>query len=284
METAIAEGDLRLLSAMPANCLAPLVARAFALVQCPRFKEALLSLDVNDLLTFYASPLGEVARRLVGRVVRSRWDNCSGLAVAALGYGAPFLERYREEARRCLVLMPAEQGVAVWPSTGRSSSALVDMLMLPLPDASIDRILVVHALEMTDDAYGLLEEVWRIMAPGGRTILVVPSRRGVWARIDATPFGQGQPYSKTQLRELLQRALFSPVFWGEALYAPPIARNFVVRSAPGIERIGSAFGLPFAGVHIVEAIKQVYRPVGVRRTARARFAPLRPALAPSPQS
>jgi hypothetical protein len=126
-----------------------------------------------------------------------------------------------------------------------------------------------------------LEESWRITAPEGRMIVIVPSRRGVWARTDSTPYGQGLPYSKSQLRDLLHRAEFSPVFWGEALHAPPVARPFMMRSAPTIERVGGAVGLPFAGVHIVEAIKQVPRRVGVRAVARARPAPLKPVLAPS---
>ena len=142
--------------------------------------------------------------------------------------------------------------------------------MLPLPDASIDRVLVVHGLETAEHPSAVLEEVWRVLAPGGRAIFVVPSRRGVWARVDGTPFGQGQPYSKGQLRDLMREALFSPIFWGEALYAPPFRRRFFVNSAPAIERIGAAIGLPFAGVHIVEATKQVYRPVGVRRAGAPR--------------
>jgi SAM-dependent methyltransferase len=240
-----------------------------------------MPLDVNDLLSFYASPVGEVSRRLVGRVLRSRWESCAGLTMAAIGYGVPFLDRFRDEAVRCFALMPAEQGVLAWPVASRSASALVDSIMLPLPDASIDRILLAHALETADHPAALLEEVWRVLAPGGRLLIVVPSRRGVWARVDRTPYGHGLPYSKAQLRDLLQRALFSPVYWGEALYAPPLTRRFFVRSAPTIERIGAALGLPFAGVHIVEAIKQVYRPVGVRKVARPRFAPLNPALAPT---
>ncbi len=114
-------------------------------------------------------------------------------------------------------------------------------------------------------------------------IVIVPSRRGVWAGADSTPYGQGLPYSKAQLRDLLHCAEFSPIFWGEALYAPPVARPFMIRSAPALERIGAALGLPFAGVHIVEAIKQTYRPVRVRAVARSRLVPLNPALAPSAQ-
>ncbi len=240
-----------------------------------------MPLDVHGLQSFYASPLGAVARRLIGRVLRERWEDASNLSVAAIGYGTPYVDRFRDSARRCLAFMPAEQGVVIWPGGGRCSAALVDTQMLPLPDGSIDRLLLAHALEAADRPDALLEELWRITAPEGRILVIVPSRRGVWARTDSTPYGQGQPYSKPQLRDLLHKAEFSPVFWGEALYAPPVARPFMIRAAPTIERIGAALGLPFAGVHIVEAIKQVYRPVGVRAVARARLPPLKPILAPS---
>ncbi len=239
-----------------------------------------MPLEVNDLLGFYSSPLGDVSRRLIGRVLRGRWDNCTRLSLLALGYGCPYLERFRDEAQRLLAFMPAQQGVVNWPTSGRSASALVAPDMLPLPDASIDRVLIVHGLETAEYPGAVLEEVWRVLTPGGRMILIVPSRRGVWARVDGTPFGQGQPYSKGQLRDLMRGALFSPVFWGEALYAPPFRRRFFINSAPAIERIGSAVGLPFAGVHIVEATKQVYRPIGVRRVARREVVAVQTGLAP----
>ena len=240
-----------------------------------------MPLDVLSLQSFYASPLGEVSRRLVGRVIRARWETASGLAVAGLGFGPPYLDRYRDKAKRCFALMPAAQGVLVWPDANACAAALVETEMLPLPDGSIDRLLVAHALETAERPAALLEEVWRIVAPEGRVMIVAPSRRGVWARADSTPYGQGSPYSRTQLRDLLQRALLSPIFWGEALYAPPIARRFAVRSAPAIERAGAALNLPFAGVHIVEAVKQVYRPAAARAVLRPVRAPLKPALAPA---
>jgi SAM-dependent methyltransferase len=239
-----------------------------------------MPLDVNDLVAFYSSPLGDVSRRLIGRVLRARWDDCARLSMLALGFGGPYLERFRDEARRALAFMPAGQGVVNWPGGGRSSSALVDPSMLPLPDASIDRALVVHGLETAEQPEVVLEEVWRVLAPGGRLIVVTPSRRGVWARFDGTPFGQGQPYSKGQLRELMREALFSPVYWGEALFAPPFRRRFFVNSAPAIERVGAMVGRPFAGVVIVEATKQLYRPVGVRRVARREAVVVRSGLAP----
>ena len=241
----------------------------------------MMPLDIYHLQNFYDSPLGELSRRLIGRVIRARWQDAAGLSVAALGFGSPYLDRFRATASRCIALMPAQQGVLIWPEGGRCSCALVEAQMLPLPDGSIDRLLLAHALEAAERPEALLEELWRITAPEGRVIVVVPSRRGVWARVDGTPYGHGLPYSRGQLRDLLQRALFSPVYWGEALYAPPIGRKLAIRTAPAIEQIGAALALPFAGVHIVEATKQVYRPLAARVVTRKIVAPLNPALAPT---
>ena len=240
------------------------------------------TLDAQTLREFYSSPLGEVTRRLVGWVIRSRWVNTSSLTIAALGYGLPYLDRFRDRAGRCIALMPSQQGVVVWPEQEGCASTLVWADMLPLPDTSVDRLLVAHALEAVERPETLLEEVWRVTAPEGRVIVVVPSRRGIWARADGTPFGQGSPYSRGQLRELLHRAVLSPIFWGEALYFPPLTKNYIVRSAPAIEQLGAALNFPFAGVHVVEAIKQIHRPVGARAVTKRRLSPMRPALPPQP--
>jgi SAM-dependent methyltransferase len=238
-----------------------------------------MSVDVIDLRAFYDSPLGRVARRFVSLHIHGRWPACVGQSVLGLGYATPYLETLRRDAVRALAFMPAEQGVVNWPAEGPSASALVDPTALPLPDSCMDRVLIVHALENSDQPLDLMNEVWRVLAPGGRMILVVPNRAGMWARVDTTPFGQGLPYSRSQLRALLRQALFSPVHWSEALYGPPFARPTLLRSAPAFEAIGRRLSLPGAGVHFVEATKQVYRPVTVRRTARRPALVFDPALA-----
>ena len=82
----------------------------------------------------------------------------------------------------------------------------------------------------------------------------------------------------------MRETLFSPIHWDEALYAPPFRRAFFIRSAAAIERAAAATGMPFAGVFIVEATKQLYRPVALRRSLRRALPDLRPALAPAPGS
>jgi SAM-dependent methyltransferase len=241
-----------------------------------------MSIDVVDLRNFYSQRLGVVARRFVARGIRSRWPDAAGQRVLGIGYATPYLGLFREEAERCLAFMPSYQGVVKWPTTRPSLSALVDENDLPLPDAGVDRVLLVHSLEMTQDAAALLREAWRVLASGGRLLAVVPNRRGLWARMDTTPFGNGRPYSRSQITHLLRETWFTPTGWGEALYVPPIARGWFLRSAVAWERTGATLSAPFAGVHIVEATKQVYRPIPARRVKRSLVPALEPALAPSP--
>ena len=240
------------------------------------------AMDVVDLRNFYAQRLGTVARRFVSRGIRARWTDTSALRVLGIGYATPYLGLFREEAERCLAMMPAPQGVVRWPSSRPALAALVEEDDLPLTDSAVDRVLLVHALEASSDPVGLLREVWRVLSGGGRLLAVVPNRRGLWARMDTTPFGYGRPYSRSQITHLLRETWFTPTGWGEALYVPPIARGWFLRSAVAWERTGATLSAPFAGVHIVEATKQVYRAIPARRERR-RFVPsLQPVLAPAP--
>ena len=95
-----------------------------------------------------------VARRFVGRGIRARWADTRGMRVLGIGYPTPYLGLFREEAERCLAFMPAAQGVVKWPSARPGLAALVDEFELPLADAAVDRVLLVHALEMSHDAGG----------------------------------------------------------------------------------------------------------------------------------
>jgi SAM-dependent methyltransferase len=242
-----------------------------------------MSLDVVDLRAFYSQRLGAVARHFVGRSIRRHWGDTRDKRVLGIGYPGPYLGLFREEAERCLAFMPAAQGVVKWPTVRPTLSALVDELELPLPDAAVDRVLLVHALEMSQNATALLREVWRVLASGGQLLVVVPNRRGLWARMDTTPFGHGRPYSRPQITTLMREAWFTPVAWSEALYVPPIERGWFLRAAVAWERTGATLSAPFAGVHIVEATKQVYRAIPARREKRKLVPALKPALAPAPR-
>jgi SAM-dependent methyltransferase len=131
---------------------------------------------------------------------------------------------------------------------------------------------------MSEQPRDLLREVWRVLAPGGRIAVLVPNRRGLWARFEHTPFGHGRPYSRSQLMRLLRETLFTPNSWSEALWVPPFRGRFMIRSAAAWERAGTFIRAMPPGVLFVEATKQLYAAIPAKERSRARVR-LMPALA-----
>jgi SAM-dependent methyltransferase len=234
-------------------------------------------MDVVDLREFYGSRLGAATRRMIAHRIRPRL-NMPAQTVMGLGFATPYLDHSHDEVRRTFVFMMARHGVYHWPEDAPSSTALVDEYDLPLLESTVDFAFVVHGLELADNPPEMLREVWRVLSPQGRLLLVVPNRRGMWARFDTTPFGYGQPYSRPQLHTLLRETQFSPIGWLQALFMPPFERSLVLRSAPAWERLGLWVSPAFSGVIIVEAVKQVYAISGGRRVRRM-MPKLNPALA-----
>jgi SAM-dependent methyltransferase len=214
--------------------------------------------DVVDLREFYETRRGQVARHMVRRAVRSVWPDVTGQSVLGLGFATPYLRQFKVEAERTLAFMPASQGVMHWPPEGPGLVSLVEETELPLPDYSVDRVLLVHGLENSESLRGLLREIWRVLTGDGRLLVVVPNRRGIWARSDRTPLGWGHPYSGAQLSRLLRDNMFIPARTERALYVPPIANFTFLRSAPAWERMGARFFPTFAGVVMIESGKQLY--------------------------
>ena len=214
--------------------------------------------DAIDSRNFYASALGAVARRMIQRRIPTIWPNVSGMEVLGLGFATPYLGAFHGEASHTLAAMPAAQGVLHWPTNGDGLTTLIDETDLPFADVSINRVLLVHALESTDNVRPMLREVWRVLASGGRMIIVVPNRQGLWARFESTPFGRGLPYSSRQLSAVLCENLFTPHQTEKALFIPPTSSRMILSSALAIEEIGYRWFPAFAGVTIIEATKQIY--------------------------
>jgi len=239
--------------------------------------------DVVDLRDFYATRTGRVARRIVRGGLRRIWPDVRGQRVLGLGYAPPFLTPFEDEAERVLSFMPARQGVVRWPVSGENRTALVDESALPLTDFSVDRVVLAHALETTENLREMLQEVWRVLMGDGRVVVIVPNRRGLWSRFDSTPFGQGKPFSSSQLAALLREEMFMPIQTQRALFVPPTRSRTLLGAAPAFERLGQRWMPHFGGVLMLEAGKQLYavnRPKRAAEPARARVAVPVPNIAP----
>jgi SAM-dependent methyltransferase len=129
---------------------------------------------------------------------------------------------------------------------------------LPFPDAFFDRIVMVHGLETAEAIRPVMRQIWRVLAPHGRLLLVAPNRASLWAQVERSPFAHGRPFNKRQLDRLLRESMFVPEQWDTALYFPPARVRRLIRSGFGWERAGRRLWPRLAGVHIVDATKSLY--------------------------
>ena len=235
-------------------------------------------MDVTELRDFYASPIGKAVEHSVFAAFSSFWPSSKGCRLVGLGYGVPFLDRFSPDCESAFALMPASQGALQWPNRKNPATALVFDEELPLADSSVDIVVMAHFLEHAENAEESLAEAWRVLSPGGKLIVLVPNRRGVWARFEHMPFGTGRPYSKGQLSGLLRSCQFTVESWSDALHFPPSKRDFVLRMKGTIEQLGRRFWPIFSGAICVCASKQLYQ--GIPVTARVKRKVLVPVLAP----
>jgi len=221
-----------------------------------------MHLDVLDLRTFYyRTRLGRAAQRAVREQVLRMWPDASGLTVVGFGFAAPLLRPYLAAARRVVALMPGQQGVMPWPAGMPNVSVLCEEKLWPLENDSVDRLVVMHGLETSEDPIGLLDECYRVLAPEGRGLFIVPNRAGLWSRRDATPFGFGRPFSLGQLEAMLAAMGLTPKRRAAALFHPPSPKRFWLRTSPFWEKLGRRVPKRFAGgVLVIEVTKQVPAP------------------------
>ncbi len=223
--------------------------------------------EFRAVTDFYASRGGRVAARLLRRRIATVWPDLSRLRVLGLGHAQPFLSLWERQARLCIAAETHGSALHLLAS----ASCIVRDDRLPFPDLSFDRILLSHALETSLNAPKLLRAVWSVLRDDGRLLLVVPNRRGIWAHLENTPFGQGAPSSKRQVERLLADSLFRVEKAEGALWLPPVDLRPMLRMGNLVERAGARVAPQFSGVLLIEAVKDVYAALPAGKRARRRM-------------
>ncbi len=232
--------------------------------------------DILEIRDFYKARQGQQVATQLRPKVTDFWVRSEGCCNIAIGFATPFL--WQDEV--VSVLMPQRHGVLIWPHNQPVRSTLVDPHALPVPDVHTDRLMLVHALEFDSAPGRMLDECWRILDGAGRLLVIVPHRHGIWTRAEKTPFGHGRPYSRRQLRQLLQYHGFEPRVIKTMLFMPPMATGWMLKLSNSIESIGARWWPALGGVLLAEADKMLYAPAGktsklrpARPRARTSFAP-----------
>lgn len=228
-----------------------------------------MAIDARDAAGFYATPLGRLTAELVRKKLTALWPSCKSLSILGLGFTGPYLSLWRDQAR-CIALSPAAMGAAPWPAGRPGLACVAEEEALPFADLSFDRILIVHGLEQAENTRRALREAWRLLKDDGRLIVVAPNRRGMWAYMESTPFGHGQPYSENQLSRLLTSLFFQVEAQQGLLFAPPLDWRPALRLFNICEQAGRTLAPQFAGLTMAEASKNVLGLMPSQQRARGR--------------
>ncbi len=226
--------------------------------------------SIYDLKTFYNSPSGFMVRRIVRAHIALWWPDVRDQKIAGIGYAQPYLEPFLDSAGRCYAVMPAGQGAYSWPDNRKNLTLLSEESELPFETNSLDRVLLVHSLEHAELLRSNLQEIWRVLKSNGRLLIVTPNRVGFWSRAEWSPFGQGTPYSLDQLKSILRDNLFAYERNKPLLFVPPLRRAAVIKSAETFEKLGPFVFPAFAGLHMIEASKQLYAGVDIPSGAKVK--------------
>lgn len=222
---------------------------------------------IISLRQFYSSALGHKVKRRLRQLTVQHWPSHEGEAIVGIGYTPPLLrvlERQGGKPSVLIALMPVEQGAIYWPVHADNHSVLADELHPPFAPNTLHRVVMLHAFEHLAKPEELLKIFWELIVPGGRLLLMVPNRRGWWARMGTTPFAMGTPYSMGQMRTLLEAAQFTLCDYATALYAPPSSHPLWMKCWNIVEFIGRFLFPGIGGVLVIEAEKQIYAAVGER--------------------
>ena len=198
-----------------------------------------------------------------------------GASVVSFDYA---FEELRQVRNTFAVMV--EQGEA--PAGTHTAEVRGDAVRLPFPDGTFDRIIASEVLEHVLDDEGALDELARVLRPGGVIAATIPSwlpEKVCWALSDEyhAPFVEGghvRIYTENELREKMQasgletrgshhaHALHSPYWWIKCAVGPtndehPLVKAYHrllvwdIRDHPAVLRVADRLLTPVLGKSLV---------------------------------
>lgn len=155
---------------------------------------------------------------------------------------------------------------------------------LPFDSASLDLVLLPHALELACDAHVLLREVERVLRPEGRLIIFGLNPASAWGlrqnlgRLkrrgepylpDIGPAGEFIGYWR--LRDWLKLLSFDVEAARFGIYRPPLRTEAWLQRWRWLDGVGSRWWPVLGAAYFIQAIKRVHgmRMVGLAKNSRA---------------
>jgi SAM-dependent methyltransferase len=203
-------------------------------------------------------------------------------------------------ARPVLSLPPQEDSLISTQPQPEPISLFCELDNLPFPDASIDLVVLPHALEMARDPHQTLREVERVLVPEGRVVITGFNPASLWGlrqrvghvrqgvglkRAGDTPSPAmflprtGEFIGYWRLRDWLRLLSFQLEGGRFGCWRPPVRSAAWLERFAWMDRVGERWWPVFGAVYFLVAVKRVrgMRLVGLVKKER-RVATAAPAV------
>ena len=120
-----------------------------------------------------------------------------------------------------------------------------DLTALPFPDATMDLVTCIDCLEHVEDDLGAIQEIHRILRPGGFIVVTVPAFMCLWGPHDEI-YGHQRRYRAREVSDKLASAGFARVHvrYFEALWFVPLLLMRKAKQLVGLRSSDDFVSLP----------------------------------------
>ena len=205
---------------------------------------------------YRSSPLGQRLRTQLTRDMQVILDQWFGYNLVVIGPDADIPIEDLTRVQHVIQLLPTRE-----PVQGKRKQVLSDD-ELPFASESIDVVVAMHALDLSDKPHQLLREIHRVLTPHGHLLLVGNnnrSLRGVWRQVlRLLPGGSGwRNTGPGRMEDWLTLLDFAVAPIRHKLVLPLSGRNRVGRWCAAVDNWLVDHNIPLGSTYMIFADKLV---------------------------
>lgn len=238
---------------------------------------------LTELENWYARANGQYLLQATRTAMQDLLDTSFGYHILQLGVSG---------GRPLCAGSPINHRLYCAPRPGEGAGVVAEPEELPLESDSVDAVIAHHCLEFAADPHQVLREIQRVLTPQGQLLVVgfnpfslLGCKTGLRGMLRDPLWSRHRPVSQHRLTDWLH-LLGCEVLETRRLYClPPVGSGRIRSIVAAGDRWTAQHNLPFGGLYIMHATKQVvgvHRPRRLLRARSRRLIGLVPKPAPTP--